>query len=192
MANHLPHHCESRHYPSFGLVREVIFGLNDGIVSTFSLLAGVTGALISWKALIIAALVEIVTGGFSMSLGTYISTKSQIDFYQGEVGKNTRMKHELKAMKDGFENPIKAALQIGIAFVFGGFIPLWPYFFWPSQVALCIAMTCTLGFLFFVGMVKSQYTHKIWWHSGLEMVVIAGIAGFVSYYLGVFVAGIVG
>ncbi|HLD04726.1 MAG TPA: VIT1/CCC1 transporter family protein [Candidatus Nanoarchaeia archaeon] len=192
MANHLPHHFESRHLPSFGWVREIVFGLNDGIVSTFALLAGITGAVISWEALIIAALVEIVTGALSMALGTFISTKSQIEFYNGNLDGKKHIKKEVKALKDGFENPEIAAVQIGIAFLIGGLVPLWPYFVWVEQSALWVSLMSTCAFLFVVGALKSRFTHKLWWHSGLEMVVIAALAGFISYYLGVFVAGLIG
>lgn len=192
MSHHLPHHFESRHLPSFGWVREIVFGLNDGIVSTFALLAGITGAVISWEALIIAALVEIVTGALSMSLGTFISTKSQIEFYQGNLDGKKHIKKEIKALKDGFENPEIAAVQIGIAFLIGGLVPLWPYFIWVEQYALWVSLVCTLAFLFIVGVLKSKFTHKLWWHSGLEMVIIALLAGFISYYLGVFVGHLVG
>lgn len=72
------------------LLREFIFGLNDGLVSTLSLLAGLTGALISNNIIILGGLAEILAGSISMGLGAYISTKSEEDFYKSKIEKEKR------------------------------------------------------------------------------------------------------
>ena len=67
------------------LLREFIFGLNDGLVSTLSLLAGLTGAYVSNNIIILGGLAEIVAGSISMGLGAYISTKSEEDYYKSKI-----------------------------------------------------------------------------------------------------------
>ena len=73
------------HEPAGKFLRHAIFGMNDGLVSVLALTAGLTGALLSKNVVIIAGVTEMIAGAISMSLGTYISTKSQIEFYKREV-----------------------------------------------------------------------------------------------------------
>jgi len=73
------------HAPAGKFLRHAIFGMNDGLVSVLALTAGLTGALLSKNIVIIAGVTEMIAGAISMSLGTYISTKSQIEFYKREV-----------------------------------------------------------------------------------------------------------
>lgn len=68
-----------------GYLREFIFGLNDGLVSTLSILAGLSGAVVQNKVIILAGLAEIISGSISMGLGAYISTKSQNDYIKSKI-----------------------------------------------------------------------------------------------------------
>ena len=72
------------------LLREVIFGLNDGLVSTLSLLAGFSGANVANSIIILGGLAEILAGSMSMGLGAYISTKSEEDYYKSKIEKEKR------------------------------------------------------------------------------------------------------
>lgn len=58
-------------------VRDLVFGLNDGLVSNFSLLAGVGGADVSHRVVILAGVAGLIAGATSMAAGGYISAKSQ-------------------------------------------------------------------------------------------------------------------
>ncbi len=58
-------------------IRELVFGFNDGLVTTFTVIAGFTGAVISSRIIIIAALINAVSDGLSMALGAWLSTKSE-------------------------------------------------------------------------------------------------------------------
>lgn len=73
------------HSPAGKFLRHAIFGMNDGLVSVLALTAGLTGAYLSKNIVLIAGVTEMIAGSISMSLGTYISTKSQIEFYKREV-----------------------------------------------------------------------------------------------------------
>ena len=73
------------HAPAGKFLRHAIFGMNDGIVSTLALLAGLIGAYMDKSVIIIAGMAEMFAGAISMSLGTYISTKSQTEFYKREI-----------------------------------------------------------------------------------------------------------
>jgi VIT1/CCC1 family predicted Fe2+/Mn2+ transporter len=61
-------------------LRQAVFGANDGLVSTFGLVAGLTGAAVPQVILIIASVVNMFAAGMSMGFGSYLSTKSQYEY----------------------------------------------------------------------------------------------------------------
>ncbi|MBB6479298.1 VIT1/CCC1 transporter family protein [Spirochaeta isovalerica] len=67
------------------LIRQVTFGMNDGVVSIFALLAGMAGAGQEPKIILITLLAATVAGALSMSAGEFISSKSEADYYNHEI-----------------------------------------------------------------------------------------------------------
>ncbi|MBI2107357.1 VIT1/CCC1 transporter family protein [Candidatus Woesearchaeota archaeon] len=67
------------------IIRPVIFGMNDALVSEVALVAGLSGAILSSNVIILAGITEAVAGAISMSVGTYISSKSKVEYYEGEI-----------------------------------------------------------------------------------------------------------
>lgn len=77
----LPKHLgKSRQY-----WRDIILGVNDGLVSTFLLVAGVAGAGLSSKDILLTALAGALAGAISMAAGEYVATKSQNEVMKGEI-----------------------------------------------------------------------------------------------------------
>jgi len=76
---------ESFHLEGGELVRQVTFGLNDGVVSIFALLAGLAGAGQDASVILITLLAASVAGALSMAAGEYVSNKSETDFYLHEI-----------------------------------------------------------------------------------------------------------
>ena len=62
---------------SGGWLRPTVFGMMDGLVSNFALVAGVAGASASTSAVSLAGLAGLVGGAFSMATGEYVSVQSQ-------------------------------------------------------------------------------------------------------------------
>lgn len=83
---------ESWHTTGGGAMRELVFGANDGLVSTLSLVSGVAGAAVSQSVVMLAGLAGLLSGAISMAAGAYISTKSQREVYEAQV---TREREEL-------------------------------------------------------------------------------------------------
>ncbi len=67
------------------LIRQITFGMNDGVVSIFALLAGVVGAGQAPDTVVITLLAAAVAGALSMAAGEFISGKSESDFYNHEI-----------------------------------------------------------------------------------------------------------
>ncbi len=60
---------------------EFVYGGIDGSVTTFAVVAGAVGAGFSSKIIIVLGIANLVADGFSMSIGAYLSSKSEHDRY---------------------------------------------------------------------------------------------------------------
>jgi VIT1/CCC1 family predicted Fe2+/Mn2+ transporter len=65
-------------------LRDVVFAANDGIVTTFAIVAGTVGAALSPVVVLIVGFANLIADGFSMATGNYLGTKTQRDFYDRE------------------------------------------------------------------------------------------------------------
>jgi len=74
-----PHVGPSRQY-----MRDIILGVNDGLVSVFLLVAGVVGGGLAAREVLLAALAASAAGAISMAAGEYIATKSQEEVFDSE------------------------------------------------------------------------------------------------------------
>jgi len=65
--------------------RDIILGVNDGIVSTFLLVTGVAGGGLSSKDILLTAIAGALAGAVSMFAGEFVATKSQNEVLHGEI-----------------------------------------------------------------------------------------------------------
>ena len=65
--------------------RDMILGVNDGLISTFLLVAGVSGGGLNPTYILLTAIAGSLAGAVSMSAGEYLATKSQNEVIQGEI-----------------------------------------------------------------------------------------------------------
>jgi VIT1/CCC1 family predicted Fe2+/Mn2+ transporter len=70
-----------------GSLRAAVFGMNDGLVSNFSLIMGVAGAGPGRGILLLTGTAGMLAGAFSMAAGEYISVRSQKELYEHEIRK---------------------------------------------------------------------------------------------------------
>jgi VIT1/CCC1 family predicted Fe2+/Mn2+ transporter len=68
-----------------GWLRAAVLGVNDGILSTTSLVIGVAAASSSRSPIILAALAGLVAGALSMAAGEYVSVSSQSDIETADL-----------------------------------------------------------------------------------------------------------
>lgn len=68
-----------------GTLRAAVLGINDGLVSNFSLVMGVAGGTGNGDFIVIAGIAGLLAGAFSMAAGEYISMRSQKDVYENIV-----------------------------------------------------------------------------------------------------------
>lgn len=83
--NSKAYHKKYLHHRGSGILesfREVIFGLEDGLVSTLGVVIGIAAATQDVRTVIISGLVVIFVEAISMGAGTYLSTKSEKELRQ--------------------------------------------------------------------------------------------------------------
>lgn len=73
-----------------GEIREIVFGAQDGLVSTLAVVATVAGASSDNLAVLVAGLASAVAGVFSMAVGEYLGSKSQAEIYRRTVDEEWR------------------------------------------------------------------------------------------------------
>ena len=96
----------------------------------------------------------------------------------------TLVQEELGLSETTFPNPWKACLSATVSTAVGGIIPVAPFFFTRGTPAVLWAAGLSILAHFGVGIAKSLVTTRPWWISGLEMTVVAVIAGALTYGLG--------
>ena len=58
-------------------VREIVFGVQDGVLTTAGVLAGLSGAVSQRSQVILAALASTAAGALSMGVGAYLGTRAE-------------------------------------------------------------------------------------------------------------------
>jgi VIT1/CCC1 family predicted Fe2+/Mn2+ transporter len=68
-------------------IREVVFGMQDGILTTAGILCGLAGALPRRYEVILTALASTAAGAISMAAGAYLGTRAEAEVLEGELNR---------------------------------------------------------------------------------------------------------
>ncbi|HEY8635120.1 MAG TPA: VIT1/CCC1 transporter family protein [Candidatus Dormibacteraeota bacterium] len=88
---------EALHGGGIESIRNVIYGVNDGLTATLGVLAGVGGASTNSRVVLIGGLSAMVASGVSMAGGAYLASKSQREVFEGQLAREAA---EIEAMPD--------------------------------------------------------------------------------------------
>jgi VIT1/CCC1 family predicted Fe2+/Mn2+ transporter len=169
-------------------IGDLVYGANDGIITTFAVVAGVAGASLSPAIVVILGVANLLADGFSMATSNYLARKSEREYNQKINGSETG--EEPKA------RPTMNAMVTFVSFVIAGAIPLIPYLFDAGAVPFVPntfglhtnlfywAILATSLALFTVGSLRTLVTGIRWWLAGLEMFAIGAVAAGVAYGIG--------
>ena len=158
----------ARHY-----IRDLVYGANDGVITTFAVVAGVTGGTLSPLTVLVLGVANLFADGLSMGVGNYLGIRSD------ERVREAQQLPEQEAF------PIRHAVATFVAFVLAGTVPLLPYVFsslttnrfaWSTGLSLAV--------LFTVGAARSRVGTGTWWSNGLEMLGLGMVVGVVAYGAG--------
>jgi VIT1/CCC1 family predicted Fe2+/Mn2+ transporter len=158
-------------------IRDLVYGAIDGVITTFAVVAGVTGGTLSPVTVLVLGIANLLADGLSMGVGNYLGIRSD------ERVREAQQLPEQEAF------PIRHGLATFGAFVIAGAVPLVPYVF-PSLTTsrFTLSTILSLAVLFTVGAGRARVGTGTWWANGLEMLGLGAVVGAVAYYAGAFVA----
>ncbi len=70
-----------------GWLRASVFGINDGLLSNLSLVAGVSAAATDRGFILLAGVAGLVAGAFSMGAGEYVSVRAQREVFESLIAR---------------------------------------------------------------------------------------------------------
>ena len=169
-------HATAQHY-----IRDLIYGANDGILTTFAVVAGVTGGTLPLRAVLILGAANLVADGLSMGVGNYLGIQAE------------ERAREAQGLAEREAYPVRHGLATFLAFVVAGAAPLVPYVVVPALAAwhFPLAAVTALVTLFLVGAARARVTTESWWRSGAEMLLLGTAVALVAYFIGGLIAGLV-
>jgi VIT1/CCC1 family predicted Fe2+/Mn2+ transporter len=129
-------------YESELFVRNFVAGVDDGMIATVGLLAGVSFGDAPRNVVILTGIVAILVEAFSSAVGTILSEHS-VEEYQ---------EHKDVPLNKSFFG----GLTMFISYVCAGLIPLAPYIFLPKLGALYISVALTLLVLAVIAYLKAK------------------------------------
>jgi len=83
-------HGEDWHTPKGRLIRDIVYAIDGGLVTTVSFLAGASASLLSRARVITAGLIQVASGTLAIFFGAYISTKAQKYFFESQIERERR------------------------------------------------------------------------------------------------------
>lgn len=75
-------------------LREIVFGIQDGVLTTAGVLAGLSGAVTGRSQVILAALASTVAGALSMGAGAYLGTRAETEVIRSELRRAREESHD--------------------------------------------------------------------------------------------------
>lgn len=157
-------------------IGDLVFGANDGIVTTFAVVSGVQGAELSARVAIILGFANLLADGFAMGAGNYLGNRSQQEYADNVAG----------GSRETQWHAVGHGAAIFLAFVAAGSVPLAPFFVAPAHAIFPASCVATAVALFAVGSLRTVVTRSRWFVSGLEMLAIGSLAAISAYLVGQF------
>ena len=165
----------ARHY-----IRELIYGANDGIITTFAVVAGVAGGGLPLRIVLIIGAANLLADGLSMAVGNYLSIRAHESVL------------EAQDLPEEEAQPLRHGAAMFLAFVGAGVLPLVPYMIPELPLdRLVSSIVLTLAALFAVGASRALVANVRWWPAGLEMFALGAVVAAVAYGSGALVAALV-
>lgn len=228
--NYNPTYLHHKKNGSSSTLRELVFGMEDGMVSTMGAITGIAIGSGDHFIVVLSGVVIIAVESISMGVGSYLSNKSErameerilaeekqeiadmpkeeaeelvglltADGWSQEIAEKMAEEaekkpalmlremayRELNVIPHKEENPLKNGFVMLGSYIVGGLVPLLPYFLLPDPIkTIPLSISVTLVGLFALGAYTTKFSLRSWWKGGLEMLALAGLAGFVGYLVG--------
>jgi len=150
-------------------LRSLMFGLQDGIVSTTGVVIGISTGVNNKDIIVLAALVAVMVEASSMAAGQYSSEKAvhQMD----KTGKHT-------------DNLYIGALIMFVAYLIGGSFSIIPTLIFDQPIARILAIISSFVGLFIIGYIKGHLVEHRPLRSAIELFIIGSVATIVGVAVG--------
>jgi VIT1/CCC1 family predicted Fe2+/Mn2+ transporter len=141
-------------------IRDIVYGANDGLVTTFAVVAGVVGGGLSARTTLIIGAATLIADGLSMGVGNYLSIRSN------------ESARAAQSLPEEESRPARHGIATLLAFVAAGAVPLAPFALGFADHGLAWSSALSFGMMFVVGALRSLVTVERWWAAGLEMLLL--------------------
>ena len=150
----------AKHFPLY--LRNFIFGVEDSLVSTVGLLAGIAIGGVSRETIFLTGAVLILVEGFSMASGSFLTESSVREYLHGR-GDN--------------ERPLLGGVIMFVSYVLAGLIPLASYIIFTDQTTAIYSSAFTsLLALGGLGLISGALSHHHILRRAGRMVIVGGVA----------------
>lgn len=148
---------------------DIVYGANDGIITTFAIVSGVVGGNLAASVVLILGFASLLADGVSMGASNYLSKRSQAE--------DEELLPRRKAGRQG--------LVTFVSFVLTGAVPLMAYVL-PirAECRFSLAVGLTVLELFVVGAARALVSNRRWLRAGLEMLAVGAAAAGIAYGIG--------
>jgi VIT1/CCC1 family predicted Fe2+/Mn2+ transporter len=154
---------------------DLVYGSNDGIITTFAVVCGVVGASLSTRVIIVLGVANLIADGFSMGASNFLARRSYAD----------------AADRDDRRTAARHGVATIVGFVTAGVVPLVAYLApVPDGAQFATAVTLTVLCLFAVGASRALVTKLGVLRSGAEMLAVGMSAAAVAYGIGALAAAL--
>lgn len=150
-------------------LRSVIFGCEDGLVSTTGSVIGISVGSRDPQIVILAGLVIITVEAISMAAGEFLSQEA-VQELDGDKRKS---------------RPVFAALLMLMSYFVAGMIPLTPFLLFSLNKAIIISIGLAFISLFLLGVAKGKVIGVSKFKSGLKILIVGGVATTIGILVGV-------
>jgi VIT1/CCC1 family predicted Fe2+/Mn2+ transporter len=156
---------------------DVVYGANDGIVTTLVVIASVAGAAMSSTVILVLGMANLLADGFSMGTSNVLAVRSTLT----------------AASRPRLRDASRHGIATFVAFVLAGLLPLSAYLI-PIASDARFPVACFLAAiaLFAVGACRSLFSDRPWLIAGFEMLALGTVASVVAYVVGAMAAWLVG
>jgi len=158
-------------------IRNIIFGVEDGLVSTVGLLSGIALGSVSRPIILLTGIVYIFVEAFSMAVGSFLSEESVEEYENGKAAKASM-------------SPAAGAFAIFVSSVAAGLIPILPYMTLFGWSALIVSIAVSLLALVILGYASALIIKVRPWRRAMRMVTLGGSAIIIGALVSLFVRGV--
>lgn len=151
-------------------VRNVIFGVEDSLVSTVGFLSGLASVAMPEKTMLLAAFVYIFVEGFSMAVGSFLSEESTREYEQGS---------SVAVLPS-----VLGAVAMLVSSIVAGFIPVLPYLLLDGASAIGASIAASLTMLGVLGYLHARLSKLPALPRIARMVLVGGAAIVIGVVVG--------